>query len=259
MTRSDPKQPVDLIGLLTSKAQVSEPNRNTDIFTEQILFARMNTGEQMAGLHLCPSESTRTHKQNQHKRMCDSASLRQYCPKLIAVCLLAWAPGRDWRCSGRIKDRRDEMRRDVRVWREKPLNQPLDKEGVWKGHWMVHWSNMILDHQWKRSHFILCCSQAKQQIIDGFIVHMENMLLPLLLIILFLTNQIPNVIKLETVWQCVRHLLLWVYKALHVSNQSGGKKKLTLFTRKKIWSDLDKQIDTSCVAVNIMTKREFVV
>lgn len=194
MTRSDPKQPVDLIDLLTSKAQVSEPNRN--IFTEQILFAGMNTGEHMAGLHLCPSQSTHTHKRNRHKRTCDSASLRQYCPKLITVCLLAWAPGRDWRCSERIKDGRDEMRRDVEGWREKPLKQPLDKEGFWEGRWMAHWSNTILDHRWKRSHFILCASRAKQHVTDGFIVHMENMLLSLLLIILFLTNQIPNVIEL---------------------------------------------------------------
>lgn len=170
MTRSDPKQPVDLIGLIT----------------EQILFAGMNTGEQMAGLHLCPSGSTHTQTKlaQMYVWLSIFASILPQAHRCLPVSLstLLWLTlqrenkGQTWW---------DEKRGSGLTWK---AIKPLDKEGFWKGHWMVHWSNMILDHQWKQSHYILCCSQAKQQIMDGFIVQMEIMLLSLLLIILFFTN-----------------------------------------------------------------------
>ena len=104
----------------TFQAPVTEPRGNMDIFTEQMLFTGMTTEEQMAGLHLCPSAWIHTHTHthtHMYKCICESASLRQYRPQHRAVCLFAWASGRDWRWTKIIKARVDEMSRDVDTWK----------------------------------------------------------------------------------------------------------------------------------------------
>lgn len=127
-----------LIGLLTSKAQVSEPNRNVDIFTEQILFARMNTGEQMAGLHLCPSESTHTQTKSAQTYTWLSilASIPPQAHHCLPVSLSAWSwltlqrenKGQTWW---------DEKRRSGLTWKAiKPaFGWGRLLRGTLNGHW----------------------------------------------------------------------------------------------------------------------------